>query len=246
MTPRIRFVTYNIRKGKGASGAGTGSVAALGGALAGHAPDLVLCQEVSYLEARRLSQSDELGAALGLAAYYEPNKRRRDGHHGNATFTRHAVSHVHNYDISTNRLEGRGALYVRLVIEGRPVHVINAHLSLGQRQRFTQVRRLAGILSQRVAPTEAVLLAGDFNDWTGRLDRIIIEELGFVNALGHLPESEKLTWHARRPMFNLDRVYVRNLAPKEARRLHGEPWHELSDHLPLWVELEVGAASRAA
>jgi endonuclease/exonuclease/phosphatase family metal-dependent hydrolase len=243
---RIRFVTYNIRKGKGASGFARGCVADLGHALAPFYPDLVLCQEVSHLYEPAESQSAELGSILGLRSYYQPNKRRRDGHHGNATFTRHRVSLARNYDISTNRLERRGALYVRLEVGPRPLHVLNAHLGLNQVQRFTQVRRLAGILLEHVSPQDPVVLAGDFNDWNRRLERIIVDELGFVNALSDLPEEETRTWHALRPVFNLDRVYVRNVRAASARRLRGHPWEELSDHLPLLVELDLTALPLAA
>ncbi len=247
MSPnRIRFVTYNIRKGKGASGRSRGGVSALGKALRPIRADLVLCQEVSHLYEPASSQSDELGHILGLASYYEPNKHRRDGHHGNATLTRHDVIESQNYDISTNRIERRGALYLRLDVAGRPLHVLNAHLGLNQAQRMVQVRRLAGILLEHASPRDAVILAGDFNDWNRRLERIIVDELGFENALASLPDDEVKTWHARRPVFNLDRVYVRNLRVPVARRLVGQPWEELSDHLPLVAELELGAVPIAA
>ncbi len=243
---RIRFVTYNIRKGKGASGRSRSGVSALGKALKPIRADLVLCQEVSHLYEPASSQSRELGELLGLVSYYEPNKHRRDGHHGNATFTRHRVVVAHNYDISTNRFERRGALYVRLDVGGRSLHVLNAHLGLNQAQRLVQVRRLAGILLEHAAPRDPVILAGDFNDWNRRLEGIIVDELGFENALAGLPEDEVKTWHARRPVFNLDRVYVRNLGVPAARRLGGHPWEELSDHLPLMVELELAALPIAA
>lgn len=246
MSSRIRFLTYNIRKGKGASGFARNGVGELGHALRPLQPDLVLCQEVSHLYAPAESQSDELGRILGLHSYYEPNKRRRDGHHGNATFTRHTIRHARNYDISTNRIERRGALYLRLDVGGRALHVVNAHLGLNQGQRLRQLQQIGAILGKHAAPHEPVVLAGDFNDWNRRLERIIVGELGFDNAFGHLPEDEVRTWHSRRPLFNLDRVYVRNLHAFSARRLGGHPWEELSDHLPLLVELELRASSLAA
>jgi endonuclease/exonuclease/phosphatase family metal-dependent hydrolase len=235
---RLRLVTYNIRKGKGASGRSTDGVGELGRALSDFSPDLVLCQEVFHGHTPPSSQSEELAALLGLACTYEPNKLRRVGHHGNATFSRHPIEHAQNYDISTNRLERRGALYTRLLLDGQPLHIINAHLGLNHWQRTEQVRRIADILRRVVAADEAVLLAGDFNDWSGRLDGVIVDELGFQNAFGHLPTEAVATWHARRPVLNLDRVYLRHLRAVHARRLVGEPWHELSDHLPLLVEVE--------
>src|SRR5438128_922998 len=88
---RLRFLTYNIRKGKGASGNLDGSVDALGEAIAVHKPDVVLCQEVFHGTRRPVQQSARIGEVLGLSHYYEPNRTRRVGHHGNATFTRFPV-----------------------------------------------------------------------------------------------------------------------------------------------------------
>jgi endonuclease/exonuclease/phosphatase family metal-dependent hydrolase len=239
MSERLRFVTYNIRKGKGASGRLAHDVTELGRALATCHPDLVLCQEVFHGYEPEVSQSDSLSRHLDLLSYYEPNKHRRVGHHGNATFTRLPVVQSHNHDVSTNRIERRGVLYTRALLgTSRPLHVFNAHLGLNQWQRLTQVRRIADAILERVGSSDPLILAGDFNDWNGKLDSIICDELGMVNAFGHLPQEMINTWHARRPVFNLDRVYVRNLEPVLARRFDGTPWDELSDHLPLFVELE--------
>jgi endonuclease/exonuclease/phosphatase family metal-dependent hydrolase len=85
-----------------------------------------------------------------------------------------------------------------------------------------------------------VLLAGDFNDWRRELDHVIVDRLGFRNAFAaHAPEASR-TWHARRPLFSLDRIYIRNAEVARAERLEGAPWSELSDHLPLLAELRMG------
>ena len=67
--------------------------------------------------------------------------------------------------------------------------------------------------------------------------RLITRELGFRNVFEGHADHARRTWHARRPVFSLDRIYVKNMVAKRAVRLHGEPWSELSDHLPLWAEL---------
>jgi hypothetical protein len=108
---RLRLVTYNIRKGKGADGR-SAMLARLGPALGVHNPDLLLCQEVFHCRQTGLSQSANLAEALSLESYYGANKFRRVGHHGNTTFTRLAVQGFKNHDISTNFIERRGALYV--------------------------------------------------------------------------------------------------------------------------------------
>jgi endonuclease/exonuclease/phosphatase family metal-dependent hydrolase len=113
VTESIRVLTYNIRKGKGASGRATIDMGAMGEAMRAHPIDLVLCQEVFHCARTGASQSGHLAEALGFDSYYGANKFREMGHHGNTTLTRLRVQHFENHDISTNRVERRGALYVR-------------------------------------------------------------------------------------------------------------------------------------
>jgi endonuclease/exonuclease/phosphatase family metal-dependent hydrolase len=236
---KFRLITYNIRKGKGASGRLDGSVADLGHALVAHHPDIISCQEVFHGSTKPIAQSVQLGKLVGLPHYYLPNRTRKVGHHGNATFTRFAVLDMHNHDISTNPVEKRGVLQLKLNLHGAVVHVFNAHLGLNQRQRSVQIRHIAAIIQKTCKPTEAVVLAGDFNDWNRVIDRYVTQKMGLVNVFGHVRGPESRTWHARRLVFNLDRIYVRNIRAVNTQRLAGAPWNELSDHLPLWAELEI-------
>lgn len=243
MSARLRLVTYNIRKGKGASGRSKTAFGRLGPALAQQAPDVLLAQEVFHTHDASHSQSEELARALGLTHVYEPNKQRKVGHHGNATITRHEVVKRENFDISTNRIERRGALYVQLACERAghrvPVHVFNVHLGLNQRQRTTQVLLLEELIHAQVRSGECLVVAGDFNDWNRQVDKLMTDRLGLANAFAHVRGPAARTWPAGRPLFNLDRVYTRHLTPHDPKRLHGDPWRELSDHLPLSVELEL-------
>jgi endonuclease/exonuclease/phosphatase family metal-dependent hydrolase len=233
----LRVLTYNIRKGKGANGRSTIPMSELGRALRGHPIDVLLCQEVFHCARTGHSQSGHLAQELGLESYYGANKFREIGHHGNTTLTRLRVLHFQNHDISTNRIEKRGALYVRVGLSKRTVHVFNVHLGLNQGQRLAQVRKVSELMEEHCAQGDPVLLAGDFNDWNERLDRTIVGDLGFRNAFSDQAPQAKRTWHARRPVFSLDRIYVKNLEPRSVERLSGEPWSELSDHLPLWADL---------
>lgn len=214
-------------------------MATLGGALAHHDADIVMCQEVFHCTQGRGSQSDLLADALKLHSYYGGNKFHARGHHGNTTFSRLPAEHSSNHDISTNRIERRGMLYVRLALDGAPLHVINVHLGLNRYQRRAQVSRVAELIAERTRPGEPVLLGGDFNDWNLELDRVIIAELRLHNAFADLTQdpTSLRTWHAKRPLFNLDRIYVRNLRATRASRLDGGNWQELSDHLPLMADL---------
>ena len=232
-------MTYNIRKGKGASGRLDGSVSRMAAALQSHSPDLVFCQEVFDGGKKAVQQSAQLADALDLSSYYEPNRTSKRGHYGNATLSRYRPEMVQNFNISTNRLERRGVLYTKLHIGSRPVHVFNAHLGLNQRQRTTQIKHIGALIGTLAPSHQAVVLAGDFNDWNHRIDNLATSHLGLANAFGAVAGRDKLTWHARRPVFNLDRVYTRHLQVVGCGRLSEAPWTTLSDHFPLWVDLKV-------
>jgi endonuclease/exonuclease/phosphatase family metal-dependent hydrolase len=233
----LRVITYNIRKGKGANGRTDVEMRRIGAALSSHEADLILCQEVFHCARTGNSQSGGLAEEMGLSSYYGANKFRAVGHHGNTTFTRLSVEYFDNHDISTNPVERRGALYVRLTLGERPLHVFNVHLGLNQWQRRTQVRRIGELMTSVCQGEDPVLLAGDFNDWRRDLEGTILGDLGFEDPFArHSPEQVR-TWHARRPVFSLDRIYVKNLTTLSAGRLAGDPWSELSDHLPLMADL---------
>jgi endonuclease/exonuclease/phosphatase family metal-dependent hydrolase len=238
VSDRVRVITYNIRKGKGPNGRTVVDMERIGGALAEREPDVIMCQEVFHCARTGDSQSGNLASTLGLSGYYGANKFRSVGHHGNTTLTHLTVERFENHDISTNRVERRGALYCKLQLDGTPLHIFNLHLGLNRWQRAKQMRMVGELAQQVSGGHEPILMAGDFNDWRGDIDRYVRHELGFDNPFeGHDP-AEVRTWHARRPVFNLDRIYTRHLQPVLARRLDGAPWNDLSDHLPLMAEFQ--------
>ena len=239
----MRIVTYNIHKGREAFGPSRDDVARLCQALLAYEPDVVLCQEVFHAAHGGGSQSAALAQGLRMAACYAPNAFRQRGHHGNATFTTWPVERWENFDLSTNRLERRGVLYVRLAGPSGALNVFNVHLGLNHRQRRSQIERIRALIDSLCPPAEMLVLAGDFNDWHGRIDPVIVGELGLHNALAGLTPLERRTWPARRPLLGLDRIYVRGLAVRSAERMSGEPWRGLSDHLPIGAELQADGAS---
>jgi endonuclease/exonuclease/phosphatase family metal-dependent hydrolase len=237
MPNTLRLVTYNIRKGKGANGREKLVLYDMSRELSRISADLYLCQEVFHSKRSQFSQSVFLAEVLKLNSYYGANKFRSVGHHGNTTFTHLVVNAIENHDISTNRIERRGALYIQTTFRNRRLHVFNVHLGLNKRQRINQVNRLAQIILQKCRKTDPVILAGDFNDWSGRLDILIVEKLGFENAFVTAQAKNPSTWHARKPLLNLDRIYLRNLTVRSVTSPSGAPWSKLSDHLPLVAEV---------
>ena len=249
--------TYNIRKGKGPWGNRAGWVEPVAAALAACGPDILLCQEVYHGRTQRLQQSQVMAEALHLVPYYMANARRRHGHWGNATLTRHRATALKRWDISTNPIERRGALYTRLLIGTQPLHIFNVHLGLSQKQRLIQVRKLAHLMALACPAQEPVIIAGDFNDWNNRLSDTLRTGLGVTEVFdenlsrrgfgtylrllaGRGPKIQPArTFPAAMPMLQLDRIYVRGFKVGSAKVMHGILWSRLSDHAPIVAELEL-------
>jgi endonuclease/exonuclease/phosphatase family metal-dependent hydrolase len=229
----MKLITWNIRKGLGPHHGPKADAEALGRMVASLHPELVLLQEVARREEG--AQGDALAESLEMTVHYAANAVTRRGDHGNATFVRRDVHEVSNHDLSLNPIERRGLLHTVLDLNGRKLHVLNTHLSLTGGQRRRQVARIAEVIARDCPADEALVLAGDFNDWTGRLDRLVRETCGVASIAGALTRTERRSWPSFRPLLALDRVYYRGLELADARVLRDAPWRTLSDHLPLEV-----------
>jgi endonuclease/exonuclease/phosphatase family metal-dependent hydrolase len=120
----------------------------------------------------------------------------------------------------------------------REVHVVVVHLGLIHASRLRQVQRLAAFLAAEVPAGAPLLVAGDFNDWGGKLDEPMAAA-GLARAMA--PGSAaagRLTFPSRVPVFALDRVYVRGFRCVASAVPRGMAWARMSDHLPLVVDLE--------
>ena len=90
-----------------------------------------------------------------------------------------------------------------------------------------------------VVPKEAPLVvAGDFNDWNNRLDRVICQALGAVEVADKAADARPVrTFPSHLPWLRLDRIYVRGFEVERAHALTGREWAQRSDHVPLLAEL---------
>lgn len=64
-----------------------------------------------------------------------------------------------------------------------------------------------------------------------------VHELG-VDGLARMTPPPR-TFPSAFPWLRLDRIYQRGFAVRKARVLHGLPWRQLSDHAPIFAELEL-------
>ncbi|WP_052248868.1 endonuclease/exonuclease/phosphatase family protein [Leisingera sp. ANG-Vp] len=152
------------------------------------------------------------------------------GWHGNAVLFRGQVTVQDKGHIPLPGLEPRGAVWVLLDSPLGPLKVIGTHLGLTGRARREQMHALA-----RAAEAEdtAVVLAGDFNEWSRRP---VLEHI--APALTFLPARP--SFPALRPLGALDRIAHCRRLTAVAHGVHvRRPAHIASDHLPVWADLQL-------
>jgi endonuclease/exonuclease/phosphatase family metal-dependent hydrolase len=170
---------------------------------------------------------------------YGRNAIYPEGHHGNALMSKFPIISWDNHDISVNRFEKRGLLHCKLdMMSGDlPLHAICVHLGLREGHRQQQLALLCKLV-ERIPMEEPVVVAGDFNDWRGKAERLMygcgLTDV-FVEEFGAAPK----TFPALFPLLRLERIYVRGVSSFSPIRLPNRPWAHLSDHAPLASEIEL-------
>jgi endonuclease/exonuclease/phosphatase family metal-dependent hydrolase len=171
--------------------------------------------------------------AYGKNAVYD------EGHHGNAILSKFPIIDWENHVISTNSFEHRGLLKAKIQIPetGKEIILANTHLNLTQRGRDKQVQ----MIIQKMKPDVALpwILVGDFNDWNQKISPFMESELNALEAFKHLHGKYPKTFPSFMPTLSLDRFYCHKVKPTKALALNEKHWKKLSDHLPLYVELEI-------
>jgi endonuclease/exonuclease/phosphatase family metal-dependent hydrolase len=199
-----------------------------------HDPDIVALQEV---DARGLISPgppafEFLRDALGSHAAEARIIAAPDGDFGHAVISRWPLGGTVRHDVSVVRREPRAAIETTAQTEHGPLHIIATHLGLSFRERRHQARLLADVA--RGGPKRSIVL-GDFNDWLwrGAVERSLSRALP--------DRTRHLTFPARRPIFDLDRVYARPAGT--LLRSWTDPRARLaSDHLPVIADLAMTAA----
>ena len=245
----LRVATYNIHKGvRGVGRAKRLEIHNLGNAVESFDADLVFLQEVRLFHTQHARQFQrtsfgwpdegqaEFLAPEGYAAAYRSNAVTRHGEHGNALLSRWPIGEIGHHDVSDHRFEQRGLLHVPVQWKGLTVHAVVAHFGLVHRSRVRQVERLAQFLADEVPAGELLVVAGDLNDWSEKLDGPM-KAIGLARAQAP-GGARRVTFPSLAPVFALDRFYLRGLACTQMMVPRGSTWARLSDHLPLVAELE--------
>ena len=243
----LHVATYNIHKGFSQFNRRM-MVHELRDRLRQLAPDIVFLQEVQGLhlghsERHRdwpeISQHEFLAEQVWENTAYGRNVIYDHGHHGNAILSRFPILAVHNQDVTRLRFERRGLLHCAIDLgkQKHPLHCVCVHLSLFSRSRRKQMEALAERLEEWVPHHAPLIIAGDFNDWRNRADKLLIERLGLIEVFGGSQGRPPRSYPSTLPLFRLDRIYVRGFSVDHTTVHVGEPWSRISDHAALSAHL---------
>ena len=156
------------------------------------------------------------------------------GFHGNAMLVKKDVEIVSHDILHLPSLEPRGAVLADLRVRGIALRVVGMHLDLSGLWRRRQAHRIISHVAAREQEMPTVLM-GDLNEWS--------THGGCLREFAHHHDFAPCgrSFHARRPIAQLDRIMVsRNLRILESGAHMSSTARRASDHLPIWARIGPG------
>lgn len=205
-------------------------------------PDIIALQEVLSQTTTNCErhQAQFLAEQLGMHLVRGPTIFFESGEYGNVLLSRFPFNFHKNFSLMRRRREQRGCLRADIALDGRTVHVFNAHLGTGYFERCCQVRDLFNqIIVTDPALSRAKILLGDFNEWfRGLPSRLLRKELQEVLIRRRL--GRRRTFPGLLPLFRLDRIYLGTGIRTRHAFVHKTRLARVaSDHLPVVAEVEI-------
>lgn len=211
--------------------------------------DLVFLQEVigENLKMKEKgmidAQFEYFADALWPHFSYAQNALYEHGHHGNLILSKFPIESWENINLSTNTFEQRGMLICKIALPLKHKHLYAAclHLDLLHAGRTKQYERIQKFLhAKNEEENPPLIIAGDFNDWNMRASDTFEKLLGMKEAHKLIHGHYAKTFPAGFPFLRLDRIYIKN-AEVHAARSFETGNNKLSDHVPLFCEVEIHA-----
>lgn len=245
---KLKILTWNIHKGF-SIGNRRLIIAEARNAMRSTGADVIFLQEVQgehqvfakqHPEWPTSAQFEYLADTVWHHHAYGKNAIYDEGHHGNAILSKYPIVSWHNLDLTLHRQEMRGLLHAEIEIPetGQRVHLLNTHINLLHAHRVQQVTKICDYISKEIPHSERLLLAGDFNDWGKKLSGPLCSSLDMEEVFFAIHGHHGKTFPCFFPVLSLDRMYYRHMKPTHAKILTTRPWVTLSDHLPIYAEIE--------
>ena len=204
--------------------------------------DIVCLQEVRGGTPAAVPQYEALADGLWPQHAYGRNAAGPTSDHGNAVLSRWPILFTRNHDVTVPGDEARGLLHCVLALPGlaQDLQLICVHLGLRESHRRLQLGQLLDLVGT-VPDSAPLIVAGDFNDWRQRADRILSPTgLQEVHVRHHGSPARSFPAHC--PVLALDRIYLRGIASSRPLPMPRRPWRTLSDHVPVAAALTLEGA----
>ena len=246
----VRILTYNVRHCLGTDG--ILSPARIAAVIEPCDPEIVALQEIDVGRARSdgVDQAGAIAERLGFEnVHFNAALSLGDEKYGDAILSKYPSRLVHGGPLPgfarRPRLEARGALWVKVEVEGRTLNVINTHLGLRRAERLAQAKAL--LSKEWLAHPDCrtpVVLIGDFNSSPpGRTYRRLCARLADAQiAEGRTPQR---TFPAQRPLLRIDHLFLSaQLSVSAIRTIRNQTTRLASDHLPPVADLAIVPCER--
>ena len=240
-----RILTYNVHRCVGNDR--RLDVARVADVIAKLNPDIVALQELDVGRARtgHVDQANEIAAQLDMTFHFHAALKVEKELYGDAILTAYPERLIQVGPLPGHprigQLEPRGALWVEVDFDGRPVQIVNTHLGLVPREQQIQAASLAGpAWMAHPRCRQPSILLGDFNaTGTSVVYRTLTQNLQPARQLAE-KRSPSSTFPSQLPVLRIDHLFVSGgikvldvFAPFDAgTRL-------ASDHLPLVMDFEL-------
>src|SRR5262249_44714860 len=138
------------------------------------------------------------------------------------------------------RRKPRGAQLVVVGTPAGPLHVVNWHLGLSERERHYQAGHLLHHPLFHEAAHLPTIIVGDTNDWRNKLSKYRFREHHFEQATA--PVKQYRSFPAFFAVASLDKVYHRGaVAVDRVTVVQSKLARKASDHLPLVIDFGLKA-----
>jgi endonuclease/exonuclease/phosphatase family metal-dependent hydrolase len=235
----FKIVTYNIHRGLSTLRKRS-IIEKLAKVMNSSAADILCLQEVFTPKMDTKPLLEDFAENIWAYRAYGKNALFPNGNQGNAVLARQPIISHKNIDLTHGLSENRGALTARISFsDGKELTVINTHLGLGKKEKRYQVDTLKNFIFEYLDPSDPVILAGDFNDWTGSFEAELCDSIKMKDAVKEKHGKNIRTFPSVFPLFNLDRIFYRRLNLLNSRVLSGSKFKGLSDHLPVEAHFSI-------
>jgi len=242
----LRIMSYNVHGCKGMDGRiSTDRIVRV---ITRNDPDVVALQELDVGRSRsfNIDQAQRIARKLDMSFQFHPAFQDKNGQYGNAILSRYPMALIKKEALPKlwrkKFLEYRGAVWVKIDIQGTKINIINTHLSLWPKEQLLQIKTLLSKdwleSPDRGGP---VILCGDLNTSPrSSVYKEICKKFNDSQLMmeGHLPSK---TWFAGFPIRRIDHIFITpEFCVNSIQVSHTALDRSASDHLPVIAELSLG------